>query len=185
MELLASCWLAIIAAAAAVWIYGAISWMVLPHHAKDFKHLPDDRKVMEFVRTLNIEPGVYGYPNMDHKHGEQSEVMKEACEKGPMGTLSLWRKPSMGLNMFLTFLVELAAAFLIVYVGVAAGFTRGEPFAKVFQVLGTVGVLTYTVASLPGAIWFQANKSAVISGLVDGIVMGLLTGAVLGWLWPK
>lgn len=185
MELLVACWLAILAAAGAVWLYGAIAWMVLPHHRKDFKHLPDDKKVMEFVRSLNVAPGVYGYPNMDCKHGEQSETMKEAFEKGPMGMLSVWKKPNMGVNMALTFVVNLAAAFLIAYVGVAAGFGRGESFAKTFQVLGTVGVLTYTVASLPNAIWFQANKNAIVSCVIDGIAMGLITGAMMGWLWPK
>lgn len=184
MELLASCWLAIVATAAAVWIYGALAWMALPHHKKDFKQLPDDKKVMDFVRSLNIEPGVYGYPNM-HCDGENREKMKQIWETGPMGMLTLWKKPNMGVNMALTFLVNLAASFLIAYVGVAAGFVRGEAFAKVFQVLATVGILTYSVASLPNAIWFQANKRAVVSCLIDGVMMGLITGAMMGWLWPK
>ncbi|MBS0191223.1 MAG: hypothetical protein U0573_15450 [Phycisphaerales bacterium] len=184
MELLASLWLAILATPVALWTYGAISWMALPHHHNDFKKLPDDAKVMDFVRSLNIPPGVYGYPNM-HCEGEDREKLKQIWETGPMGMLSVWKKTSMGKNMLLTFVVELVASFLIAYVVCAAGFGHGEPFAKVFQVVGTIGVLTYSVASLPNAIWFQANRSAVISGLIDGVVMGLITGAVFGALWPK
>ncbi|MBX3390079.1 MAG: hypothetical protein KF691_11585 [Phycisphaeraceae bacterium] len=184
MELLTACWLAIIATPVALWFYGALAWMALPHHKRDLKKLPDDNKVIEFVRGLGLQPGVYSYPNM-HCEGEDRERIKKLWETGPMGILSVWSKVSMGRNMLLTFIVELIAAFLIAYVGVAAGFGRGEPFAKVFQVLGTVGILTFTVGSLPGAIWFQANKSAVVSGIIDGVIMGLITGAIMAWLWPK
>lgn len=185
MELLTSCWIAIVATAAAVWFYGALAWTALPHHKKDFKQLPDDKKVTDFMRGLGVAPGVYMYPFMDHSKKDQTPEMKEACANGPMGTLAVWKKPNMGLNMALTFVVNLAASFLIAYVGVAAGFVRGEAFAKVFQVLATVGILTYSVASLPTMIWFQANKRAVISCMIDGVVMGLITGAMMGWLWPK
>lgn len=185
MELLGSLWLAILASAAAVWVYSAMAWMVMPHHKNDFKKLPDDDKVMDFVRGLNVPPGVYGFPHMgSHSEGQTAE-MKSKCEKGPMGLLSVWKMPNMGINMLLTFVVMLIASFLMAYIAVAAGFGRGEPFAKVMQVIGTVGVLTYSVASLPNAIWFQANKSAIVSCLIDGVVMGLIAGAVFGGLWPK
>ena len=129
MEFLAHLWLPIIASAAAVWIYSAASWMFLQIHKNDFKKLPDDTKVMDFVRSLNIQPGVYGYPNM-HCDGENKERMKEIWKTGPMGMLTLWRMPNMGVNMFLTFLVCLVTSFLIAYLVSEAGVGHGAPFAK-------------------------------------------------------
>lgn len=187
MELLFSLWLAVVCAAGAVWIWGALSWTGIPIHARDFRLMPEgkDRRVMDFVREVDLEPGVYGFPNfVPHAEAQKPEI-KALFDKGPMGTLSVWRKPSMGRNMLWTFVIELIASALIAYLLVAAGLPRGAEFAKVFQVAATAGVLTYSVAALPGMVWFQANRPAIVSALIDGVVMGLLTGAAFGLLWPS
>lgn len=185
MDLLTSLWIPIIVAPVALWFYGALAWMALPHHRADFKKLPDDTKVMDFVRGLGVAPGTYGYPNFGSHSDAKNPEFKAKCDAGPMGTLSVWTKPNMGLNMVLNFLVNVVACFLIAYLVSAAGMPRGAGFGKVMQVVGTAGVLTFTFASLPGMIWFQANKPAIVSNVVDGVVMGLITGAVFALLWPK
>jgi hypothetical protein len=111
--------------------------------------------------------------------------MKAKFDKGPMGLLSVWAKPSMGKNMALNFVFYIVACSLIAYLASAAGIPRGAGFGKVMQVVGTAGVLAFSFSALPGMIWFQANKPAIVSHIVDGVVMGLITGAVFALLWPK
>lgn len=185
MELFWSLWLAIVAASVALWIYGALSWMVLPQHTKDFKKLPDENKVLEFVRGLSVPPGVYLYPNFVTHSEAQKPENKAKCEQGPMGTLSVWSKPNMGVNMAFTFVFYVVACSLIAYLAAAAGIPRGAGFGKVMQVAGTAGVLAFTFSALPGMIWFQANKPAMLSHIFDGVVMGMITGVVFALLWPK
>jgi hypothetical protein len=45
------------------------------------------------------------------------------------------------------------------------------PFAKVFQVAVTAGILAYCFSFIPAAF-------------IDGIVCGLITGAIFLWRWP-
>jgi hypothetical protein len=57
-------------------------------------------------------------------------------------------------------------------------------FAKVFQVVGTAGILAYSFSFIPNAIWFGAYKRTIVASIIDGIVYGALTGAIFAWRWP-
>ena len=119
---------------------------------------------MDFVRSLKYTAG--GLRLSEHAlRGRRSREAEADLGNGTDGDALGLEEDQHGKNMLLTFVVELVASFLIAYVVYAAADSgHGEPFAKVFQVVGTIGVLTYSVASLPNAIWFQANHGAVISG---------------------
>lgn len=185
MELLAALWLPILVAGAAVWFYGAIAWMVLPHHANDWKGAPDENALVAAIRQLGLQPGTYGFPHCTTKAEKNSPEFQKKWKEGPSGVLNVWNPNiNMGKNMALTFLFNLAVSFLIAYVGSVA-ISRGATFGHVMQVLGTVGVLAYSAASIPNAIWFQTPKNAIVSCLIDGVVSGLITGAVFAALWPK
>ncbi len=43
MEILVQFWLPILASAVVVFLASSIAWMVLPHHKKDVKTLPDEK----------------------------------------------------------------------------------------------------------------------------------------------
>jgi hypothetical protein len=96
--------------------------------------------------------------------------------------------------MVLTLVVFLVVSLLVGYLGWnalphgmgAAGVVAdGADFTKVFQVLGTAGILAYCFASLPNDIWFQRSGREIATNLIDGVVFGLITGAVFAWLWPR
>lgn len=86
----------------------------------------------------------------------------------------------MGANMLWTFVFFLVTSTVIGYVAHAA-LAAGSPFLKVFQVVGTIAILTYTCAGIPNAIWF---KRQVLTNLVDGVLYGLIVGAIFAGLWP-
>lgn len=185
MEFLTSLWLPILVSAAAVWVYSAISWMMLPHHRKDHVGLPDEDRFLAMLRELNLPPATYSFPHCgDHRQAKDPAFM-EKWKTGPAGMLNVWRpNVSMGANMIKTFAVLLLISAMAAYLGWAA-MGPGAPFGKVMQLLATAGVLAFTTASLPTAIWFQTSRNAVISCIIDGVVQGLILGAVFAWLWPK
>lgn len=182
--MLASLWLPILVSAGVVWIASAIAWMALPHHAKDWKSLPNEAAFMEALGKLGIPAGQYGFPHMkDRKQMKDPEFAKR-WERSPKGVLNLWpAQMSMGRNMALSFVFYAIVSFFVAYLASIA-LSRGTPFGKVFQLAGTAGIMAYTMASIPAAIWFHKPATNVMSDLADGIVYGLLTGAVFGWLWP-
>ncbi|MBY0308631.1 MAG: hypothetical protein K2Q09_07810 [Phycisphaerales bacterium] len=90
-------------------------------------------------------------------------------------------------NMAGTFLTILVASTLTGYLAwhvISRDESHYAFFADKFQVLGTVGILTWCFAPLPNMIWFQAGKRAIVNGLIDGLLYGVVTGAVFSWLWP-
>ena len=181
---LVALWLPILLSAAAVWILSAIVWMALPHHKRDFIGLPDEEAFMDSIRKSGIQPGNYVFPDFRRRETMKSEKVCKALEEGPVGHLSLWRPPlGMGGKMITTFIVYLVVSTLIAYLASVA-LPKPAAFAKVFQVVGTAGILAYSFAFIPNAIWFGAYKRTIVASFIDGIVFGLVTGAIFAWRWP-
>ena len=139
---------------------------------------------MDFIRTSGIKPGNYLFPDFRGREAMNSEKVGKALKEGPVGHLSLWQPPlSMGGKLAGTFIVYLIVSALIAYL---ASVTIPKPaeFGRVFQVVGTAGILAYSFASLPNAIWFGAYKRTIVMSIIDGIVCGVITGAIFAWRWP-
>src|SRR5262245_25156013 len=186
MDFLIHLWLPILLSAAAVWIVSTIFGMPFLHHKNDWIGLPpaEEGAFMEFLRTSGIQPGNYLFPDFRTREAMESEKVKKALEQGPVGHLSLWPSPlTMGGKLAATFVVYLVASTLIAYLASVA-LPKTAAFAKVFQVVGTAGILAYSFAFLPTAIWFGAYKRTIVISIIDGIVFGVITGAIFAWRWP-
>ena len=100
---------------------------------------------------------------------------------GPSGNLIVFPGMcSMGRNMFCTWLFFTAASFVIAYLAGLA-LAPGTEFMRVFQFVGTAGILTYGSANILNGIWFGRK---MLGDVVDGIAYGLITGCIFAWLWP-
>jgi hypothetical protein len=185
MDMLLQLWLPILLAAAAVWFWNFLSWSILSIHRNDFAGLPDEDAVMTSLRGMSIAPGTYVFPRAASNAECKSPEFQAKWKAGPAGLLSLWPSESkMGGKMIASFAVCLLVSLLVGYLG-AAALDKGTGFAKAMQVLGTAGVLAYTMGGLCQAIWFNATRSAKFAMVIDGLVAGLATGAIFAALWPK
>lgn len=186
MEMLAQLWLPILIAAVAVWFWNFLSWSILPIHRNDFAGLPNEDAVMSSLRGMNIAPGAYIFPRAKTTSECKTPEFQARWKSGPAGILNIWPASSaMGGKMIASFVVYLIVSVLIAYIGHHAFAATGVPFVKVFQILGTAGVLAYTFAALPTLIWFNGSSSAKTAMLIDGLVTGLGTGAIFAAFWPK
>jgi len=184
MELLIPLWLPILLSTVVVWIISAVVWMALPHHKQDFIALPDEDGFMDAVRKSGIKPGNYIFPDFRKREAMKSPKVEKALNEGPVGHLSVWQTPlTMGDKMFATFIVYLVVSTLIAYLTRVA-LPGAAPFAKVFQVAATAGILAYSFSHIPNGLWFGSYKRTIVANIVDGIVYGLITGALFAWLWP-
>lgn len=180
MEFLNDLWLPILLSAVALQIASTIAWTVAPHHKSDWKRLPQEDELLAALRQAHVPAGNYLFPFMIHGPEQSSPEFQEKFKTGPRGTITFWDLPNMGANMFWTFVFFLVTSAVIGYVSHAV-LEAGSTFLKVFQVVGTIGILTYSCAGIPNAIWF---KRQMLTNLVDGILYGLIVGAVFGWRWP-
>jgi hypothetical protein len=188
MDFLMSLWLPIVLSAVAVWFAALIVWMALPHHKRDFIVIPPaeggEDGLMEYLRKSGVKPGNYVFPDFRGHAAMESEKVQRALREGPVGHLSVWPTPlGMGGKMVATFFVYLVISVLVGYLTRVA-VPGVAPFARVFQIAGTAGVLAYSFSFVPNAIWFGAYKRTIIGSVVDGIVFGLVTGAIFAWRWP-
>ena len=183
MDLLLPLWLPILLSAAVVWIVSAIVWMALPHHKQDFIGLPDEDGFMDSIRKSGIKPGNYVFPDFRGREAMKSEKICSALKEGPVGHLSVWQTPlTMGGKMVGTFIVYLVVSTLIAYLTRVA-LPGAAPFAKVFQVAATAGVLAYCFSFIPNALWFGSYKRTIFASVIDGILYACITGALFAWFW--
>lgn len=180
---LLSLWLLILVSAGVVWIASAIVWMALPHHKRDFINLPDEDAFSDFLRRSGIKPGNYVFPDFRGREAMKNEKICKQLETGPVGHLSIWPTPlTMGGKLIATFLVYLAISTVIAYLTRVA-LPGAAPFAKVFQIAGTAGILAYCFSFIPTGVWFGAYRRTLIASFIDGIAFGCITGVIFAWLW--
>ncbi len=185
MDLLLPLWLPILLSAAAIWFVSIIASMALPHHKQDFIALPDEDGFMDDLRKRGIKPGNYLFPDFRTRKAMESDKVKKALSEGPVGHLSVWKTPlTMGDKMVATFIVHLFVCTLIAYLTRIA-IPGAAPFAKVFQVAATGGILAYCFSHLPSAIWWGSYKRTIIANIVDGILYGVIIGVIFAWRWPR
>ncbi len=184
MEIFFKLWLAILASAFAAWFWSFLSWTILPIHKYDWKALPDENAALKNIQSLSLPHGNYAFPFATDNATRKDPAFIEKWKTGPAGTLSIWRMPNMAANMLLTIVICLIASALIGYL-LAMALPAGSTFSKVMQVAATAGILTHTIAILPGMVWFQASPGAWVSSIVDGLVKGLATGAIFAAMWPN
>ncbi len=187
MELLIPLWLPILLSAAAVWVISIMFGMALPHHKQDWIGLPDEDGFMDSIRGSGIKPGNYLFPDFRGREAMKSVKVQKALKEGPVGHLSVWRTPvTMGDKLVGSFIVYLVVSTLIAYLTRVAlpGAAPPPPFAKVFQIAATAGVLAYSFSFIPNALWFGAYKRTIAASIIDGVIYGLVTGAIFAWRWP-
>ena len=183
MDFLLSLWLPILLSAAAVWIASMIFAMALPHHKQDWIALPDENGFMDDLRKRGIPPGNYLFPDFRDPKAIKTEKVEKALNQGPVGHLSVWKAPlTMGDKMIGTFIVYLGVSTLTAYLTRVA-IPNPAPFAKVFRVAATAGVLAYCFSFIPSALWWGSYKRTVVANVVDGIVYAAITGAIFAWRW--
>jgi hypothetical protein len=174
-------WLPIAISGVVLFFASAAAWMLLPHHKPEWIGLPNEEAIAKAIRETNVPPGQYMFPYCSHKDDWKSEEFKRKQQSGPIGTLCVWAKPAnMGVNMACTVLFFIVANFVIGYLATMA-LDAGEPFMKVFQFVGTAGILTYGTANILNGIWFNRK---MVADIIDGVVYGLLTGLIFALLWP-
>ena len=78
----------------------------------------------------------------------------------------------MGVNMLCTVLFFVIANFVIAYLA-GQVIAPGADKMKVFQFVGTAGILTYGTANILNGIWFGRK---MVADIIDGVVFGLITG---------
>lgn len=186
MVYLTSLWLAILLAAAAVFIASAILHMVLRYHRSDYKAMPGEEAVLAAMRDNGVGPGYYSLPHCTDMKELQEPEVQEKFEKGPVALVTVLPSgvPSMGKSLALWFVFCLVISVIVAYLtGRTLG--PGTEYLAVFRVAGTSAFLGYAGAEVTQSIWRGLPWSITLKNLFDGLVYALVTAGVFGSLWPS
>ncbi len=158
--------------------------MVLPHHNKfDWSKLPNEDAFIDAVKRADVAAGRYMFPHVGSHQEAQKPEFQEKYKTGPVGSLIVFGKVNMGVNMLWTFIYFLVCNAMLAYLAWMALAERdATSFLDVWRFVGTAAILTYSCASIPNDIWF---KRPSITNVVDGIAYGLVCGLIFALLWPK
>ena len=178
-------WLPILLSAVIIFIVSSIIHMLSPWHKSDYPKMPDEDKVMDALRPLNIPPGDYVVPRPSGREEMQSPEFKEKMKSGPVMMLTVFPngQSSMGMSLILWFLNLVVIGFFVAYVA-ARTLPIGADFLHVFRLVGVTAFMGYAVALWQMSIWYRRAWITTIKATVDGLIYAILTAAIFGWLWP-
>lgn len=186
MDTIVTFWLPIVLSAVAVFFASFLTWAILPFHNQEYKAIPGEDQFVEALKRHNVPAGDYMFPYA----GCKSEKMKDPEFKakmmsGPMGHMRVWQgAPSMGKNMFLTFIVMLVISLFVAYISSLAIMTAADGM-HTFRVTTTAAFMAYAFGGMCNAIWFGKSLRGFTLDAIDAAVYAVLTGAIFTWLWPS
>jgi len=163
-------------------IWGFLSWVVLPWHNATMPNLPNENAVVEVLKSNLPETGVYifpGYPNMED--ATAMDVFTKKHEAGPLGMLFYVHEgkapmsPSTFFYGYITFfLIALIAAALLSLV-----VERTKNYAGRVFFITLIGLIIALESHIGGIIWMNVPSAYALVNAVDAIVAWLLAGLVI------
>jgi Flp pilus assembly protein TadB len=182
-------WVPVVVSTAAMFMLSFVFWAALNVHAGDHDHIPNSKEneLRDALARLGIGPGSYMFPKaMNHAEASSNEFQGQFFVK-PSGTMMIFRKPNMALNMLAT-----AMLFLVICLGVAyvahltlAKAPAAASFWQVFRVVFTILFLGCSIHPLINQVWFQSKGRTKVLTVIEGACYAAAAGLVFAWLWPR
>lgn len=176
-----SLWLPIIVSAAVIFIAGAVIWMGMPWHKKEWQKTPDEEAVRSALR--GCQPGIYTVPNCTDQSQFKNPDMQQKFIDGPQAFITVVPSglPKMGGKLVTMFGYNLVVAIVCAYV-VSRTLAPGADYLAIFRISGTVAFIAYGMAYVQESIWFGRQWSSTAMTFLDALIYALLTGGIFGWL---
>lgn len=183
----------VILGAVVLFLWGMISWMVLPWHDWTIKPLPEEQLISDTLKTVVEEPGFYFFPSdkVRSRDGNverlDQEIWTEKYKKGPIGALifSPQGRDPMGPVNFLTEIFNqlVIAALVMLVMSLSRDRIRGVGGRILLSaVMGTVAGLAILV---PYWNWFHFPCGFTSINFIDTIAGFSLLGLVMAKFVPE
>lgn len=170
-----------------MFIWGAVSHMVLGLGEYGIKPIPGESVVLGTLKGQLKEPGFYFFPGLDNSPGltkeQKAAAAKAWSEKflaGPRGLIVYHPDGSQPITpgqLVTQLLSEIAAALVAAFVLAQAVALRSY-IARVVLVAG-MGLIPFFMVHLPYWNWYGFPADFTIAQLIDRLVAFLIAGLVL------
>jgi hypothetical protein len=161
-----------------VFLWSAISWMVLPWHAAVVNDFTDEAAVAEVIKANAPRPGMYVLPSMKSSDATTMERRRE----GPFLFASV--RPgrfdfSMPMLMLNSLLIQIAGAFVLTALLLTSRhLTYPGRVLFVVVVTTTGGILSH----MAYWNWWEFSGAYTLVTLADLVIGWFLGGLVISWV---
>lgn len=171
----------------AYFLWGAVSWMVLPWHNTTLKSLPEEQLIVDTLRVVVESPGVYFFPS-DRKDGQpvDRDEWAQKYRKGPVGLMvyAPQGKEPMPPSIFAKALAgDLLVSFLVLAV-LWLSRDRVQGIAKRTVLAAGLGLLSWAAVHFPYWNWFSFPTTYTAVQLADVLLGFAILGAAVAKFTP-
>ena len=182
-------WLPVLVAAVLTFIGSALVWTAFHWHDADWRLVPDEPALQEFLRKAGLGRGQYMFPHMEPKPADRAAAQKtweERYARGPVGVLILGRPGRMSMPKMMGQMgaLVLVVSFFIAYIA-AHALPFGASYLAVFRIVGATAFVAYGSAQFVDSIWFYRSWRTTWLNVLDALLYACLTAGAFGWLWPR
>ena len=139
-------WLPIVLSAVIVFVVSSVIHMFTPWHKGDCPKIPNEDRVMDALRPLNIPPGDYMFPRPSGMEEMRSPAFAAKRGKGPVMIVTVLPSGpvTMGRELVLWFLFSVVVGIFAAYVAGRA-LPPGAQYLRVFQFVGATAFMGYSL----------------------------------------
>ncbi len=175
-----------------IFIWSALSWMVLPTHQDTFKYNANQDALMQMLKEQQTADGAYMLPAVDDtkmKHGS-SEYQKASKELMDAQTGKPWAiliygnaMNAMGGGMFACGLLYDLLIALALCLAVSA--SSGASFMSRFIICLAIGVAFACKGPLSQHNWMGYPLHYIMGDVWDSIMEAAIAGAFISWWYGR
>ncbi len=174
---------AVLIGALIMFVYQALSWMVLPFHDNSFKYASNQDAILQSMSGM--EEGAYNLPmageNVSHA---DEQKFQESRIGSPYATI--FYHPSMEMNMAknmgIGFLIDFVAIWMLVWLIILGNISGMRNIVMISLVVAVIVIFN---AHLMNMNWFAYPMHFLSGEIIDTLLSWLLPGLWLGWFLSR
>jgi len=178
--------LAAVAGGIVLFIWGFLSWVVLPIHTHTMKNIPNEDRVIDVLRESIDAKGMYVIPGMPHAQGapspEAEKAWLEKYQRGPVGMIMydpLGSSPMMPMQMVTGIVLNMLSALVVAWF-LSRSTASASPYLARVAFCGMFGVFIMLASQLVAWNWFNEPNDWTAGLIIDSLIGWLLAGLAIG-----
>lgn len=166
-----------------LFLFQAMSWMVLPIHTNSFKISPQEDTILNALQGL--EEGVYMMPgHSQDMSNEEMEKMDREMEGKPWAQVTYHKKwetgmgPAMARGLVFNIISVCIVLFMVSKIG-----SKQQSFFSKFLIVFLFGVFIMFQENLMNWNWMGTPLHYAVPEMIDSLVGWSLCGAFIAWFY--
>lgn len=164
-------------AAIVLFIWMAISWMVLPWHCATLGKFTHEESVASVIMSNTTTSGIYILPHCVDQKNELAA--NEAAKRGPIVFSAIQRNGrdfSSPKPYIVSFIIQLIGAFFVTFMTLQARF---QTYSRRLLFVTAFGIAAGILAAFPEWNWWGFSFSYALVGFLDFVIGWFLAGLVI------